>query len=148
MKIRQFRDEDASAVVRVVHDALEESNVFDYPQRIIDRMIAYFTEQFFVEKAREDLLLVAVEDGEVLGTARLDGDVITNMFVAPYEQGRGIGTRLTHALEDAAREKGLEQVRLYGSLTAVKFYEKLGYEQVDVALHETFGTNAVMKKRL
>ena len=117
-------------------------------QRIINRMLKYFTAEFFREKAREDTVLVAEQDELVVGTARLDGDLITNLFVAPHAQDEGIGTALTQALEDVAREKGLEEVRVYGSLTAVEFFESLGYEQEDVALHEVFGTNAVMRKSL
>lgn len=144
--IRAFVDADASAVRAVVYDALVNTNTRDYPKRIIDRMVDRFSEEFFVRKSHEDVVVVAEVEGVILGTARLDKNLITNMFVSPQAQGQGIGRALTKDLERRAQERGFRFVRLYGSLSAIEFYEHLGYEQVDVSIHDVFGTNAIMQK--
>ena len=109
-------------------------------------MKAYFTDAFFVQKHQEDTLLVAEQEGAIVATARLDKNLITNMFVAPSAQGRGIGKALTEHLEAEAKKRGFMFVRIYASLSAIKFYEQLGYQHVDVSIHDVFGTNAVMQK--
>lgn len=146
--IRYFKPRDARAVQAVVYDALINTNTQDYPQRIIDRMRKRFTADFFIEKATEDAVFVAEYQEVIIGTARLDKNLITNMFVASHAQGQGVGRALTQALEEHAQKKGYRFARLYASLSAIGFYERLGYEQVDVAIHDVFGTNAVMRKSL
>lgn len=146
--IRTFKTTDAKAVEAVVHDALLHTNTQDYPQRIIDRIRERLTADFFIQKSHEDTVVVAHKQEVILGTARLDKNLITNMFVAPSAQNQGVGKALTKYLEEEAKRRGYQFVRVYGTLSAIEFYEHLGYQQVDVAIHEVFGTNAIMQKAL
>ncbi len=52
------------------------------------------------------------------------------MAVAPEFQGRGIGRILIVALEEVAREQGVEVIRLDARESAVGFYLVLGYKVV------------------
>lgn len=72
------------------------------------------------------------DGGEPVGAARLrdaGGGVAKAERVAVLREhrGRGVGEALMRALEQAARERGFRQVRLGAQLTALGFYERLGY---------------------
>lgn len=61
-----------------------------------------------------------------------DGPValLDELYVAPGERGRGIGTRLLHAAEAACRERGVKllEINVDGEDTdARRFYERHGY---------------------
>ncbi len=77
--------------------------------------------------------LLAVEDGRGVGTARLldQGSgrfTVGRVAVLEQERGRGIGAELMKACEEVARRSD-EQATLVldAQVTAVPFYEKLGY---------------------
>jgi len=73
---------------------------------------------------------VLAEDarGEAIGTGRLlqDGR-IGRMAVLATWRNRGIGTRLLHALMEAARAQGLHEVHLHAQQNARAFYERHGF---------------------
>jgi acetyltransferase len=87
---------------------------------------------------RDRLLLVAEEQGEILGMAQLVFSGATNadhraevqrVGVASDARGRGIGRQLMAALEEAARESGVTLLWLttHEATAACVFYEAIGY---------------------
>lgn len=85
--------------------------------------------------------VLAVDDGEDLGTARLVGDAehpgivhMTRVAVRAKARGRGVGQAVMEALEDVARDEyavgdpPAVRVELSAMETAVPFYRALGYE--------------------
>jgi len=79
--------------------------------------------------------LVALEDGRVVGYARLlleDGDWghIRQVAVHPESRGKGTGSALVRELVDEARREGLPHVFLNARLTAVGLYERQGFTVV------------------
>jgi ribosomal protein S18 acetylase RimI-like enzyme len=92
---------------------------------------------------RERLLLVAEEDGRVLGMAQLARSGAMNaqhraevqrVAVADNARGNGIGRQLMAAVEDAARQCGLTLLWLttHEGSAACTFYEALGYTKLGV----------------
>jgi predicted GNAT family N-acyltransferase len=87
-------------------------------------------------------VLAVREDGLPLGTGRLlhgedavgktgaDASVgsLGRLAVTRAARGLGVGVALVRAIEDAARERGLEAVDLHAQTHALGFYERLGYE--------------------
>ena len=78
--------------------------------------------------------MVAQEEGRLLGYAVLDAasGEVTALFVDPGGQGRGIGSMLLEAMQDAARAAGIGRLFLSASLNAVPFYQRAGF----IALRE------------
>ena len=79
--------------------------------------------------------VTAVDDGEVIGMARMIGDgmyfLIADVVVRPEYQGKGIGSRLVRALENVLFYQGYQ--RIYALITAenansIAFHQKMGYK--------------------
>jgi len=90
---------------------------------------------------RERLLMVAEQDGEILGMAQLVFSRATNadhraevqrVGVASMARGRGIGRQLMTAVEEAARGYGVTLLWLttHADTDACAFYESVGYTRM------------------
>jgi putative acetyltransferase len=82
--------------------------------------------------------VAAREGGQVLGTGalvRMDGyGEVKSMFTLPAARGRGVAAAILRALEDAAREEGVQTLRLETAdvlAGAVRLYERQGYTRCD-----------------
>lgn len=137
--IRPARAEELDAVGEMTMRAYTEgghlSETSDYGQVLRDT----------AGRAAEAELLVAAEEGEVLGTVTLaepggaycdiaeDGELEFRMLaVAPSSAGRGIGRALVRAVVERARERGMRRVVLssQASMTiAHRLYEALGFHR-------------------
>ncbi|GAB2523232.1 GNAT family N-acetyltransferase [Nocardia heshunensis] len=71
-------------------------------------------------------------DGAPAGAGRMvvrDGiGVLGRLAVLKETRGTGLGVALVRAIEERARERGLDAVELHSQTQARGFYEKLGYE--------------------
>lgn len=87
------------------------------------------------------VLLVAFDEGVPVacGGLRFEGDGVdataelTKLFTVEKRRGEGIGSRLLLRLEDAARNRDAQLLRLdsrSGLAEACRLYERLGFEQV------------------
>jgi GNAT superfamily N-acetyltransferase len=122
-EIRRATAADARAVHEIVMLALRETNARDYPASVIDRLILTLPERI-ASKLEEWLAYVALVDGQVVGTASLNGQTVSSVFVHPDYQRRGIGTKLMDAVEQAAQSNSLG---VQTSITAQPFYAKRGF---------------------
>lgn len=73
---------------------------------------------------------------------------IRQMAVAPGHQSQGHGQCMLRCLEDCMAKKGWVQVHLHARLTALAFYEKLGYVRVGPDFMEVGLPHLRMEKRL
>jgi predicted GNAT family N-acyltransferase len=91
-----------------------------------------------IELERDVLDRVAVHvlarrDGQPVATGRLvardDGvGVLGRIAVVESERGTGLGVAVMRALEDNARQLGLERIELHAQTHALAFYQRLGYQ--------------------
>ena len=131
--IRRATAGDAEAVYEIVLRALRETNARDYPASVIDRLVLTLPKGV-VSKLEEWQAYVAVVDGRVVGTVSLNGKTVRAVFVHPDYQGRGIGTKLMDAVENAASVQSEDTLTVQSSITAQPFYAKRGFKVV----RETF----------
>jgi predicted GNAT family N-acyltransferase len=92
-------------------------------------------------------------DPEPVGTARLrlgpDGRAkAQRVAVLAAWRGRGVGRALMTALEQAARAAGCRQVTLSAQLTALDFYQRLGYRASGEVYLEAGIAHRAMSKTL
>lgn len=86
-----------------------------------------------------EVFLVARDDsGAALGCGGLrllepGAAEIKRMYVVPEARGTGVATSVLRALEDAARDRGLDTLKLetgHGQPDAMRFYEREGYSRI------------------
>lgn len=75
--------------------------------------------------------LLATDDGTAIGTARLltmgTAGKIGRVCVLHHMRGQGVGAALTRAAIDFFTAQGLAQAKLSAQISALAFYEKLGF---------------------
>lgn len=74
-------------------------------------------------------IFVAVDHDRVIGFSQLNPAMyeVEAVYVDPDHGRRGIGAQLLKHVEDAARARGLRELRLAASLNAVPFYTACGF---------------------
>lgn len=99
-------------------------------------------------------LQVQDRNGSLIGIGRLHRiddrrGQIRYMAVVDAWRGHGVGTTLLEALEQQARDWGLEEIRLHARQAAVDFYAHHGYSVVAPS-HTLFGSipHLLMRKPL
>ncbi|MFB3825795.1 MAG: GNAT family N-acetyltransferase [Bryobacteraceae bacterium] len=129
--IRNAAPADAGAIARVHRRAVEQLCAGHYPPEQIRAWAVPRGLPPFEEVLARTLVLVYEREGAVAGFGQLDPEAaeIISLFVDPDRAGKGIGTALLAALEDAARRSGLKRLRLNSSLNAAGFYESRGYRR-------------------
>jgi predicted N-acetyltransferase YhbS len=148
LTIRRYRPDDAGAVSRLIRTTMRISNSADYAMERLQPLIDYFSPEKVDALCQERVCFVAEENGEVVGTGALEADELVTFFVAPQRQGGGIGSALLGAVEDAAREGGLQRLRVGSSLAGAPFYRRHGYEPTGEILEGTAGAHLAMVKEV
>ena len=128
--IREFDERDAETVSRLIRNNLTFVNSRDY------------------EISATRTMFVAEENGKVVGTVGLEGDEVCALYVDPDVHGRRVGERLLQRIEDFALSRHVHLLHLSASLTAVGFYEKMGYRSQEREESELFGPAYIMTKLL
>lgn len=151
VSVRPFRPGDAPRLAEIVQRCLREVNSHDYAADIIDRLCAHYTAEKLTELSGSRRVYVAEDDAangdEVVGTVSRDGNKVYTMFVDPDAAGLGVGRQLMRHIEALAVRDGYDHMETGASVTAHRFYLKLGYS--DVRESETqFGLNYILRKPL
>jgi len=74
-------------------------------------------------------VLASDGDGTPVGTARMDKNgKIGRMAVLRGHRRRGVGRHILQAIMDYGRTKGITDFHLSAQITAIGFYEKMGFE--------------------
>ncbi|MDP4570259.1 GNAT family N-acetyltransferase [Pseudomonas sp. LPH60] len=129
-QVRPALEADAARVSQVILAALLTSNAQDYPAHVIERVQDSFTPDAVLQLMRRRQMFVVLVDGELLGTASLDGRAVRSVFVDPAYHGHGLGRQLMAAVEQAALDSGLTSLVVPSSVTAEGFYARLGFVRV------------------
>jgi ribosomal protein S18 acetylase RimI-like enzyme len=127
-RIREFREDDYEAVLRVWREAgltIKPSDTLPELRKVVDRNPGTF--------------LVAEEEGTVVGTVigAWDGRRawVYHLAVLPAARGRGTGRMLMEELERRLRAIGATKLNLLiepGNAAVGDFYRKLGYAPDDL----------------
>ena len=149
INIRPFYPDDSEGASAVITRCLREVNSRDYTPSQIERLCGKFTPEK-VRKRFGESSCVAVhsEDEEVVGTATLREDELGSVFVRPDWHGHGVGKLLVLHVEEVAKGRGVAVIGAYSSLTALKFYLHLGYEEVDEKVEPDGEVTVEIRKQL
>ena len=126
--IREFREDDAESIARLIHRTIDACYTDVYPRRAVEFFKRFHSRDGILERSRKGVILVAERNGNAIGTGAIVENEIYGVFVEPKMQGRGHGRAIMRVLETRAIAKGHREVVLSVSLPSRKFYEGLGYE--------------------
>ena len=132
--IRLFVESDAGAVQDIIHRGLREINGKDYPAELMEEYCNYFTLEKIKNQANSAHMYVAVSGDEIVGTGSIapywgseKESILLTIYILPEMIGEGIGSAIINTLEQDEYFLRAERIEIPSSVTAVKFYEKLGY---------------------
>lgn len=151
--IRDFTAQDADEVSALIRATLLTSNAGDYAREELEAIADWYCAAGLVSRLPYAHRLVAApaegpHAGRIIGTAARRENQVEAVFVAPDWQGAGVGAALMGLLEQGARTLAMRALWLESSLTAVGFYERLGYESAGGVRDAGEGLVQPMRKRL
>ena len=140
VNIREIKKTDFDDAVRCIQRSVDISNRPDYPEKIIDYQLhEHYTVEWIIRTTKDKLFVVALLNEKIVGTGALKKNEIQNMFVDPDFFHQGIGKTIINYLEKYAKELGFKSTTLSSSITAINFYEILGYTKVEDEIVEWLG---------
>lgn len=146
--IRKFKNTDSSNVCEIIKKNLIEINSKDYPQEIINDMCNLYIPEYMIEKSKKRDIYVAELNGELIGTASFEDNVIYTVFVNTNYHKRGIGRKLISFIEESAKKNSINLIQLSASLTSLNFYYSLGYKYVKEVDIPNLGRSIIVEKQL
>lgn len=148
LSIRKFRETDAERVSNIIRDNLTHVNCKDYPEDVINYMVELHSPKYMRSISNKRKVYVVVCEDVVVGTGSIEDDIIYTVYTDIRYHGKGVGKKLMSLLEEIAANNGLRVVKLYASITAQRFYEKLGYIKIGEENSPEFGKGIIMEKHL
>jgi len=129
--IRRFKVSDVRVVRELIHYTIDVSYFPVYPPRAIQFFKDFHSEAKIIERHQKGEILVAENNGKVIGTGSIVCADILGVFVDTGFQHQGHGQSLMRALEKKAIANGISEVVLSVSLPSRRFYESLEYEIIE-----------------
>ncbi|QDU61561.1 putative N-acetyltransferase YafP [Planctomycetes bacterium Pan216] len=153
MIIRLVEDADVEQICEIFHTTIHTVNASDYTE---EQRLAWSPHLPPADRWRERLsartTFVADDEGVIAGFGELKPDGYIDCFYCRNTyQRRGVGSQILAALEQAARDAGLQRLLVDVSITARPFFAAKGYRvlrQQEVIIREVALTNFVMEKQL
>lgn len=140
ISIRKFRPEDAKAVTKIINSNLiNTSNDGNY---------AEVAPKFILTLSNERKMYVALNDNTVVGTASIDNDTISAVFIGEQYHNQKVEEALIGLMEEIAANNGFKLIKLEAGVAAEKLYERLGYSSKGEVSSNELGRNILMEKYL
>ena len=120
--------------IRIIdHGSADYKKMVDLRMDILRRPLGLTFSAEDLEKEKQDLLIGAFEEDELLACCMLtkiaeDTCKLRQMAVRPKIQGTGLGAAMMNYAEQLAKDAGSKKMVMNARKTAKGFYEKLGYE--------------------
>jgi len=119
-EITRLKAEDAGSVSALIRRAQHAAAHIDATQEAISAAR-------LIELNDLGLVLVAHEQGRIVGTGTLLGEWIYNVFVEPHLWQHGIGRYIMDSLVQCAWRNHAVRIGLFSNLAATGFYERCGF---------------------
>jgi len=128
-QIRRATLADCEAIVRAHRASVTTLCAGHYTSEQIEAWIARRQLQEYHSAVQNALVLVAEQDGDVIGFCQIDliSGVIHALYVDPHHIGQGVGRSLLLAMQDEARAVGLRRLHVSATLNSVAFYQSRGF---------------------
>lgn len=142
-EIRSADADDAAHILDMHHDSVHKLAKTHYPQNKLDSWSPPPTPERIHKLADklhsgEELGFVAEHKDKIIGYGALvpDGKEVRAVYVSPEWAHQGVGKALlTQIMKKAISEFGIEQLTLSSSLNAIAFYQRHGFEIIEMRDH-------------
>ncbi len=137
MKIRKAVIDDVP-LIKELHDrAVRELCQADYTTDQLESWVNWTPLEKYYWRLENQRIFIAEDEGKTLGFVRWypKTNELCSICVEPEFARQGIGTRLMEFACEDARAHNVETLWLDASLTAVPFYQVLGWEYVELSTH-------------
>lgn len=131
MRIRDFRPDDATTLAALFHASVREVGIRGYSaEQVAAWSPAPPDPAGYLRRDDGRAFLVAVDDEDVpLGYGDLEPDGhLDHLFCRPDVIGKGVGSALIRALEQAARRSAITMIYVEASEVARPVFERHGFE--------------------
>lgn len=146
--IRQIRSNEVENISALIRNTLLISNSIDYDMHVIRNLSRQYAPRNVADMALRRDMYIHTREGRITGTVSLKDDTIFAFFVAPDKQRTGIGSSLLSFVEQKARTKGIESIKVGASITARHFYLTHGYRMIRKENDGSYGDVIYMDKIL
>ena len=153
--IRPYAKGDEKEMAELIAFTLKKSNGKDYTPEYIEGIIRSYSPDAIARRAKDAHFYIFRDRGKMIacgGIIRDQNNIgeshLISVFVHPGYQGRAIGRRIVEVLESDEFFTGAQRTNLDSSITAVRFYQRMGYTFKDnVRLPDEYGVVKMEKKR-
>ncbi len=128
--IRNYRLEDAKALMDIFYNTIHKVNIKDYTLEQVDAWAPKSNMKLedWQERFKKNNPIVAIVDGKIVGFAEFRSDGYIDCFYIHHEWiGKGIGTALIKEIFIRAKKNKIKRVFVDVSITAKPFFEKKGF---------------------
>ena len=140
MIIRKFKEDDAEEVSELIRSTFMKCTSKDFTKKGIESFLKHETPEKLKKRAEKRIILVAAVGKKIAGVIEAKNENrISRFFVDASFQKRGVGTKLYQKIERICRQRKSKVIKIYSSLDAVKFYEKMGYNKTGKAMKNRHG---------
>lgn len=133
--IRRFQENDATQVSNLIIKTLRTTNIKDYSEEYIENDVKIFTPEGVIQRASWTHFYVVCDNEIIVGCGAIgpywdkkDESSLFTIFVLPEYQGKGIGRKIIETLESDEYFLRAKRIEIPASITACKFYRKMGYD--------------------
>ena len=146
--IREIQTKDRSACLEIIQSCLLNINSRNYTPEFITSLIKRYNINFM--RSLERSIFVIEKNGILVGTGSIiiGQKRINDIFIEVDNHRKGFGKKIMVYLESIAKENNVQTLFLYSSISAVSFYEKLGYAKTDKLDHGEGNIEFRMEKKL
>jgi GNAT superfamily N-acetyltransferase len=140
-------------IKQIDHGTKEYQQMVDLRNDLLRKPLNLTFEADELDKEENDILIGAFDEEKMLGCClltRIDKHCVRlrQMAVQNNLQGKGIGRAMMNFAENVARDAGYKKIMMHARLSAVGFYEKLGYKTKGDEFSEVSIPHYIMEKRL
>ena len=135
MIIRKFENSDAVKTHQMIAHTLRTVNINDYSKEFIEETIQRLSPEVLISRGESSHFNVLCEGDKIIGCGAIAGfwgseteSILLTIFIHPDHQGKGYGRKLIEMLENDEYFKRANRVEIPASITAVGFYQKMGYD--------------------
>lgn len=135
VSVRQFKNEDAEEVSRLLARNFIEVNSKDYGLEPMEKLAAHHNAEWVCQIAGDSHMYVFERKGQIIGVGSIAAfwgseteSILLTVFVLPELHGNGIGRTIIRTLEADELFTRASRIEIPASVTATEFYRKLGYD--------------------